>query len=141
MLSKKLFLLINKVALFAIVFASLAPSISHALAAQSDASFAQEICTTDGKKITIQVVTSKGQQLATELSKQTSNDKAPTGIQHHLQHCPFCANSSIDSVIEASYAPIIALLTAQAEKQVALSPVFFTSFSTLPPPAQAPPSL
>ncbi len=141
MLSKKLFRFINKVALFAIVFASLAPSISHALAAQSGASFAQEICTTDGKKITIQVVTSKGQQLATELSKQTSNDKAPTGIQHHLQHCPFCANPSIDTIIEASRAPIIALLTAQAEKQVALSPVFFTSFSTLPPPAQAPPSL
>jgi Protein of unknown function (DUF2946) len=141
MLSKKLFRLINKIALFAIIFASLAPSISHALAAQSGASFAQEICTTDGKKITIQVVTTKGQQLATDLSKQSSNDKVPTGIQHHLQHCPFCANPSTDAAIQAPNAPIIAFLAAQAEKQAALSPVFFTSFSTLPPPAQAPPSL
>ncbi|MEQ1598630.1 MAG: DUF2946 family protein [Methylotenera sp.] len=141
MLSKKLFRLIHKIALFAIVFASLAPSISHALAAQGSASFAQEICTTDGKKITIQVVTTKGQQLATEFSQQSTSDKAPTGIQHHLQHCPFCANPSTDAAVEASHAPIIAILTAQAQQISVATQTVLPRFSALPPPAQAPPAL
>jgi hypothetical protein len=85
----KLFRLANKVALFAIVFASFAPSISHALAAANNTSFAQEVCTTNGTKITIQVLTTKGKQLATELPAQSTESKAPTGIQHHLQHAHF----------------------------------------------------
>jgi hypothetical protein len=140
MLSKKLFRLAHKIALFAIVFASLAPSISHALQANSGVGFAQEICTTDGKKITIQVVTTKGQQLSTEFTAQTSSDKAPTGIQHHLQHCPFCANPSTDAALEAPHTPIVAILTAQAQQISATTQAVLPRFSVLPPPAQAPPS-
>lgn len=147
MLSKKLFRWVNNFALFAIVFASFAPSISHALAAANNTSFAQEVCTTNGTKITIQVLTTKGQQLATELpalsseDKTQSSEKAPTGIQHHLQHCPFCANPSTDEAIQVHHVPIVAILAAQTEKQAAVAPVVFTSFSSLPPPSQAPPSL
>jgi Protein of unknown function (DUF2946) len=140
MLSQRLFKLINKIALFAIVFASLAPSVSHALAAQQRTStFAQEVCTADGSKVTIQVVTTKGKQIATELPAQTS-EKVPTGIQHHMQHCPFCANPSTDAALQAPHTPIIAFLTVQTEKQAAIKPVVFSSFSPLPPPAQAPPN-
>lgn len=139
MFSQKLFRFAHKIALFAIVFASLAPSISHALQANSDAGFAQEVCSTNGKKITIQVLTSQGQQLATELTQQQPSDKAPTGIQHHLQHCPFCANPSTDVAIEAPHALIITLLAAKAEKQSAATQVVLSRFYTLPPPAQAPP--
>lgn len=141
MLSQKLFRWLNKIALFAIVFASLAPSISHALQANSSAGFAQEVCTTSGEKITIQVLTTKGQQLATELPAQTSQNKSPTGIQHHLQHCPFCANPSTDAAIQAPHAPIIAILAAQAQHIAATSQVVLPRFSVLPPPAQAPPAL
>jgi Protein of unknown function (DUF2946) len=139
MLSKKLFRLIHKIALFAIVFASLAPSISHALQANSGAGFVQEICTTSGEKITIQVVTTKGQQLATEFSQQSPSEKTPTGIQHHLQHCPFCANPSTDAAVEASHTPIIATLTAQSQQISATTQEVLPHFSALPPPAQAPP--
>ena len=140
MLSQKLFRLVNKVALFAIVFASLAPSISHALAATNNSSFAQEVCTTGGAKITIQVLTTKGKQLATELPAQSTENKAPTNIQHHLQHCPFCANPVTDAMIQAPHAPIVAMLTAQAQQIAASAQVATPHFSTLPPPAQAPPS-
>lgn len=139
MLSKKLFRWVNKVALFAICFASLAPSISHALQASSGAAFAQEVCTTNGEKITIQVLTTIGQQLATDLNTQTSSDKSPTGIQHHLQHCPFCANPSTDAILQAPHAAIIALLTAQAQHISATLQPVLPRFSALPPPAQAPP--
>jgi Protein of unknown function (DUF2946) len=141
MFSKKLFRLAHKIALFAIVFASLAPSISHALQANNGARFVQEICTTSGEKITIQVVTTKGQQLATEFSQPSSNDKIPTGIQHHLQHCPFCANPSTDAALEAPHTPIIAILTAQAQQISVITKTVLPRFSALPPPAQAPPAL
>jgi Protein of unknown function (DUF2946) len=145
MLSQKLFRWVNKVALFAIVFASLAPSISHALAAQQGANstntFAQEVCTTNGAKITIQVITTKGKQLATELPAQSTENKAPTNIQHHLQHCPFCANHSTDAVIQSPHAPIVAILAAQAQHIAVNSQAVLPRFSVLPPPAQAPPAL
>ena len=144
MLSQKLFRWVNKVALFAIVFASLAPSIAHALAAQqgtnpSTSTFSQEVCTTTGTKITIQVVTTKGQQLATELPAQSTQNKAPTTIQHHLQHCPFCANPGTDAAIQTPHAPIIAILEAQAQQIALNSQVVLPRFAVLPPPAQAPP--
>jgi Protein of unknown function (DUF2946) len=151
MLSQKLFRWVNKIALFAIVFASLAPSISHALVAQQGAginpsTFAQEVCTTSGTKITIQVLTTKGKQLATELPAQStennvSQDKEPVGIQHHLQHCPFCANPSTDAAIQAPHAPIIAILEAQAQRIAVNHQEVLPHFSVLPPPAQAPPRL
>ncbi len=143
-LFRKLFRWSNKVALFAIIFASLAPSISHALAATNNSGFAQEVCTTNGTKITIQVLTTKGKQLATELPAQTTEnkanqDKTPVSIQHHLQHCPFCANPSTDAAIQASHAPIVAILAAQAQQIAVNSQVVVTHFSAFPPPAQAPP--
>jgi Protein of unknown function (DUF2946) len=140
MLSQKLFKFFNTIALVAIVFASLAPSISHALQANNSEGFAQEVCTTTGEKITIQVLTTKGQQLSTELPAQTS-EKQPAGIQHHLQHCPFCANPSTDAVLQAPHAPIIAILTAQAQQISATTQAVLPRFSVLPPPAQAPPSI
>lgn len=139
-LFRKLFRWSNKVALFAIVFASLAPSISHALAAANNASFAQEICTTNGAKITIQVLTTKGKQLATDLPAQSTENTAPTNIQHHLQHCPFCANPSTDAAIQAPHAPIVAILTTQAQQIAITSQTVLSRFSALPPPAQAPPA-
>ena len=140
-LFRKLFRWSNKVALFAIVFASLAPSISHALAATNNTSFAQEVCTTSGTKITIQVLTTKGKQLVTELTSQSTENKSPTGIQHHLQHCPFCANPSTDAAIQAPHAPIVAILVAQAQQIAVSAQVALPRFSSLPPPSQAPPSL
>ncbi len=142
MLSKKLFLFIHKIALFAIVFASLAPSISHALAAQQGTnSFTQEVCSTNGKKITIQVTTTKGQQFAAELSTKNTTENSPKSINHHLEHCPFCANPSTDAGLEAPHAPIIAILEAEAQHIAVVSQVVLTRFSVLPPPAQAPPAL
>jgi hypothetical protein len=110
MLSQKLFRWVNKVALFAIVFASLAPSVSHAIAAQQGInSFAQEICSSDGKKITIQVVTTKGQQLQTGLD--TTPDANPVTITLHLNHCPFC-HAGITDIVMPSRNPAFELYLA-----------------------------
>lgn len=140
MLPQKLFRFISKIALFAVIFAALAPSISHAVAAQSGTnSFTQSICSSNGKKVTIQVVTTKGRQLATQLNVKTTGEPVPQNIQHHLEHCPFCANPSTDAAIEAPHAPMVAVLAMQAQQIVAASQPIFSSYSALPPPAQAPP--
>lgn len=141
MLSEKTFRWMHLLALFAVIFASLAPSISHALAAkQGFNSFAQEVCTTDGQTITIQVVTRQGKQMTTEL---TAGNEAPASISvvQHLNHCPFCANPSVDTFIDAPHAFVVALLTRQAQQVSASTQAVLPRFSVLPPPAQAPPQL
>lgn len=142
MLSRKLFSLIHKIALFAVLFASLAPSISHALAAKQGVnSFAPEICTTDGRVIKIEVLTTQGQQIDTQLGADQSQQDAPVNIVHHLNHCPFCANPNVDTALEPSHALIVAQLTYEAQQLAIYTSVALPRFSVLPPPAQAPPSL
>ncbi|MBC7756226.1 MAG: DUF2946 domain-containing protein [Bdellovibrio sp.] len=140
MLSKKLFSLMHKIALFAIVFASLAASISHAIAAQNGTnSFTQEVCTSQGKKISIQVVTTKGQQLSVDFSiKQALKSQ---NIAVHLEHCPFCSSQFSTATLPVSNTVIIAQLTATAQKTAEYAAPIFASHSYVSPPAQAPPNL
>ena len=138
MLSQKIFKLINKIALFAIVFASLAPSISHALAATNGTSFAQEICSSNGQKISIQVITSQGQQLTTEFAINKS--EAPKNITMHLEHCPFCSSVSA-AALPSQQLEIIALLEITAQKAAKYAAPILASRHYKSPPSQAPPHL
>lgn len=138
MLSKRLFRFIHRIALFAIVFASVAPSISHALAAQNNSnSFTQEVCTSTGEKVVIKVVTTKGQQLETEFVVSKSSPKT---MAMHLEHCPFCSNGAASSSLPATNTLIIALLTATAQQIAQYAVPSVVSRSYVSPPSQAPPS-
>lgn len=64
-------------AAFAILFAALAPSISHALSAARGETWA-EICSTGGAKL---VKVSVGQD---------GTSIPATGKSFHFEHCPFC---------------------------------------------------
>ena len=144
MLSKKLFSLMQKIALFAIVFASLAPSISHAIAAQNGTNnFTQEVCSASGKKISIQVQTSKGQQLFVDFAVKQSAQQStpPKNIAMHLEHCPFCGGHFSVTALPASNAIIIAQLALTAQNAAEYAVPVFASHSYVSPPAQAPPSL
>jgi Protein of unknown function (DUF2946) len=139
MLSKKLFKLMHKIALFAIVFASLAPSISHAVAAQNGSNnFTQEICSSGGNTISIQVLTTKGQQLSVDFALKPS--PKPQNIATHLEHCPFCGGHFSAATLPASNTVIIAQLTASAQKTAEYAAPVFTNQTYDSPPAQAPPS-
>lgn len=142
MLSKKLFQWMHKIAFFAIIFASVAPSISQAAVSQStNNNFLQEICSSNGKKIIIQVLTTKGQQLATELSVKQPDKSTPAGIEHHLLHCPFCSAGAAFAVLPSKPLEIITLLEIIAQKlAIYTSPVVVSAFY-VSPPSQAPPSL
>jgi len=89
MLPQKLFRWMHRIALVAMMFASLAPSVSHALAGQGNAAgFMQEICGTGGKKLYIQVVTTQGKQI--QASFDIKPDQQSKSISQHMTHCPFC---------------------------------------------------
>ena len=140
MLPQKIFKLINTIALCAIVFASLAPSISHALAATNETSFAQEICTSNGQKISIQVITNLGQRLTTELS--VNNNEQPTkNISMHIEHCPFCASHAVVAVLHSHHLEITALLAITAQKAARYAAPVVASRHYKSPPSQAPPHL
>ncbi len=114
MLTQKLLRFTSKIAIFLALFASLAPSISHALAAQSNTSFLQEICSSNGtKKVVVQTVTSKGQQLSTVFETKNSQ-QTPASATLHLEHCPFCGASAPNLAIAPNAAWIL-VLQAQAK--------------------------
>ncbi len=137
MLFKTLFRFMHRIALFAIIFASVAPSISHALAAQSNSnSFAQEVCTSTGEKVIIQVVTTKGKQLTTEFVVTKS---APKTMPMHLEHCPFCGSAATAASLPATNALIIALLEQVAQQLAEYSSPIVVFHSYALPPSQAPP--
>lgn len=139
MLSKKLFSWMHKIALFAIVFASLAPSISHALATHQNVNtFSQEICTADGQVLIIQIVPNDTQQATISTEKESP---IPANILHHLNHCPFCANPKMDNMMTALDVRIVTLLEMQMEPSVVLVQTVLPRSLVLPPPAQAPPSI
>ena len=139
MFSQKIFKFINKIALCAILFAALAPSISHALAAKNGTSFAQEICSTSGQKISIQVVTSQGQQLTTELA--INNEQPAKSITMHLEHCPFCSSNAAAAVLPSNDLAIITLLEISAQKAAKYAAPALVSRYYKSPPSQAPPYL
>ena len=136
MLPQKIFKLINTIALCAIVFASLAPSISYALAATNGISFAQEICTSNGQKISIQVITTQGQQLTTEFAINKS--EAPKNTTMYLEHCPFCSSGAV-AALPSLQLEIIALLEIIAQKAARYPAPILASRHYKSPPSQAPP--
>lgn len=138
MLSKRLFRFVHSIAFLAIVFASVAPSISHALAAQNNTnSFAQEVCTSTGEKVVIQVVTTKGKQLATEF---VVTKASPKTMSMHLEHCPFCGSAAMAASLPVSNTFIIAQLEAIAQKLAEYSSPVVVTHPYVSPPSQAPPS-
>jgi hypothetical protein len=65
------------IALMAILFSAVAPSISHALAASAGKSVFAEICSVDGAKV---------------VALDAGGSRQPDGDPlHHLEHCPYCA--------------------------------------------------
>ena len=131
----------SKIAIFLVVFASLAPSASHALAAQSNGSFLQEICSSNGiKKIVIQTITTKGQQLSTVFDAKNSQ-QTPASTALHLEHCPFCGAGVVNIAIAP--APAWILMLAEQAKTVPYVNVtpFQTAFLQTAHPTRAPPVL
>ena len=141
MISKRLFRLINKIALFAILFSSLAPTISHALVNKDKFNFAQDICSSTLKKVTIEVIANKAHPILADFDVSSTTHTKPISIDHHLDHCPFCANLAMNAVTDSPVLPIFNLVVAQPALDFNMQEIGLLFFSALPPPSQAPPVL
>jgi hypothetical protein len=106
-----------RMALMAIMLASLVPTLSLAFPMQSGKNFVQEVCSTQGGKVLIQVITTQGKQLSTLIDYKPS--QKPVSLNHHLNHCPFC-HMAMDEVILPPYNPAY-FLFQQAQADIALS--------------------
>lgn len=125
-------------ALMAIMLAALVPSLSLAFPMQSGKSFVQEVCSSQGSKLVIQVVTTQGKLRATLIDYQPS--QKPVSLSHHLNHCPFC-HMAMDDVVMPSHSPAY-ILFQQAQADIALSDYQAPVVSNIYPtahPTRAPP--
>ncbi len=93
MSSRRLQQIICKASLLVMLFASLAPTVSYALASHSNPNLFQEICSSNGVKkvVMLQVLTTQGNQLSTVLAIKQSQP-ASSHIGTHFEHCPFCSH-------------------------------------------------
>ena len=133
---------VSKIAIFLVLFASLAPSVSHAIAVHNTGSFLQEICSSNGvKKIVIQTITTHGQKFATVFDAKTSNENTPASTSLHLEHCPFCSAGAANVAIAPNTAWV--LMLAEQAKSIDfdyVTPVQ-SSYIQTAHPTRAPPVL
>jgi len=108
---------VARMALMAIMLAALVPTLSLAFPMQGGKTFVQEVCSSQGGKLVIQVLTTQGQWRATLIDYQPS--QKPVSLSHHLNHCPFC-QMAMDDIVMPSHSPAYVLFQ-QAQAAIALS--------------------
>ena len=101
MFSKRLRLFVSKAILMVMVFASLAPTLSHAFTSSTGPKNVwQEICTLQGTKRIAAGFTLNTKDFAlSSSSNPASNPSMPTVM--HFEHCPFCLNHATPAAFPA----------------------------------------
>ncbi len=149
MFSRRLQQVISKISLMLMIFASLAPSVSYALASQANPQLFQQICssgvnassvnTSLKKVVLLQVVTTKGQQLSTAFSINPTTPPPTNNMGGHFEHCPFCA-SHMDAVVAPNISHVLFVAQLNAYQLIATySSPLTQRFYQRANPQQAPP--
>jgi hypothetical protein len=106
-----------RMALMAIMLAALMPTLTLAFPMQGGKTFVQEVCSSQGSKLVIQVITTQGKLRSTLIDYQPS--QKPVSLSHHLNHCPFC-QMALDQVTIPSHSPAY-ILFQKTQATIALS--------------------
>ena len=120
------------IAILAVVFASLAPSISHAFPAKNNQpTLLQELCSAQGAKRFIAV------DLAVDTQQAPSQNQAAI----HFEHCPYCTTHAGSVAITTSpIALFLAEINATEHIQI-YAQALPNSFYQVTPPSHAPPAI
>jgi hypothetical protein len=120
------------IAIAAVVFASLAPSISYAFPVKNNLpTMLQEICSAQGAKRFIAV------DLAVDTQKVPSQNPATM----HFEHCPYCAtHAGTVAITTSTIALFLAEINATEHIQID-APVLTSAFYQVTPPSHAPPAI
>lgn len=132
MLMRRLNRFASWIAMMAVIFASLAPTISHAFPAKNNQpSLLQELCSAQGAKRFISV------------DVAIDNKQAPAQNQAamHFEHCPYCAHHAANIAIPAtSNTLFLAQLNAVQNIEVYAAPLVL-SYYPVSHPSHAPPAI
>jgi hypothetical protein len=83
------------IAMLAILFSALAPTISHALAVGSASAITLEICTVNGYKVV--------------KAPDSDSSKAPATSKHGMEHCAFCVSHGGTFALTGSSSVVFAI--------------------------------
>lgn len=124
--------LTSLIAIVAVVFASLVPSISHAFSAKDNRSaILQEICSSQGAKRFIVV------DLAVDMQKAPSQNQAAL----HFEHCPYCVTHAGSVAITTTLIKLfLAKINATEHIQIHARGLP-SAFYQVTPPSHAPPAI
>jgi hypothetical protein len=120
------------IAILAILFASLAPSISHAFPAKNNQQpLLQELCSAQGAK----------RYIAVDLAVDTQQAPTQNQAAMHFEHCPYCATHAVTVAITTTpIALFLAQINATEHIQIDAQ-VLPSSFYQVTPPSHAPPAI
>jgi hypothetical protein len=120
------------IAMLAVIFASLAPSISHAFPTKNNQpTLLQELCSAQGAKRFIAV------DLAVDTQKSPSQNQAAM----HFEHCPYCAtHAGTVAITTTPIALFLAHMNATEHIQIDAQ-VLPSAFNLVTPPSHAPPAI
>lgn len=120
------------IAILAVIFASLAPSISHAFSTKNNqATLLQELCSAQGAK----------RLIAVDLAVDTQQSPSQNQAAMHFEHCPYCA-SHAGSVAITSTPVALFLAEINAVEHIQIdADALPASFYQVTPPSHAPPAV
>jgi hypothetical protein len=79
---------LSLVALCVITFATIAPFMASVASPASAKSFVQEICSKNGQRLLLNVVTTQGNLISTLIDVKSEQKRS--SLAHQFDHCPFC---------------------------------------------------
>jgi hypothetical protein len=126
--------IISLIALAAVLFASLAPTISHALEMKK-ATLWQEVCSAQGIKVIPNTLIAVNNQASKE------NNSQPNKMGMHFEHCPYCFSHAGSLGLPASATALfLAEINAVEHLDIYASPLVVSYYSSSHP-TRAPPAL
>ena len=120
------------IAILAVVFASLAPSISHAFPAKNNQpTLLQELCSAQGAK----------RFIAVDLAVDTQKAPIQNQTAMHFEHCPYCSTHAGTVAITTTPITLFLAKINATEHIQTDAQVLPTSFYQVTPPSHAPPAI
>ena len=118
------------------LFASLAPTISHALeVTKGNQTLWQEVCSAQGSKVILSALVAINDKASKE------NNSQPNKMGMHFEHCPYCfSHAGSVGLPASSTALFVAEINAVEHIDIYASPLVVSYYSSSHP-TRAPPAL
>lgn len=104
---------ISTIVLILVLISALAPLLASFASPASAKSFVQEICSKNGERFFLNVVTTKGNKISTLINVKTEQKQA--SLTHQFDHCPFCSFATDHTAVATVNVPYLFFQQAQSK--------------------------